>query len=543
MKAKPIYVDFSKGLNTQDNPLRLQDGECQIAQDCNFDQVGSVLSRKFNVTYLEFNSKPRTIFPYSNLLTHLENGNLYDLAKLMGSGYGKNRFSSLEYNNIWYATNIDNQIRYDGTNIHSIGNIAPAAAPTVADEGTAGNPDGTYYYKYTYLDDNGKESDASDASVAVTVTTNKINVTVVASAVGKVDSINIYRLGGTLTDWYFVANTTNTNHTYTDNIADSSLSTLYDADNNNPPPTSLKFMVEHYQRLIGGYSSTYPNGIFYTLEYEPEYWGSSTNQQYYLGNDKTCTGLIAWGRIVLFFKISEIYAMEGSDPDQWHRRRASQKIGNVSPYALSFYTMPIFCDYKGLFQFDGYNEKDISRKIRNFFTNNIAYLTDAVGEVYNKKYYFGLENQTLVYDFEFDRFLTYNFGLSAICSDEVNDILYSGINNNVVKMEQDLNDSEETINFQIKSKKYILGDYFGKSAELTDYIILIDTKGEDVTFNIYIDDKLKQEVIINTKSLQIWDKNFNANLKGYCVEFEFIYNGTKQIQIDLPITINPERNE
>ena len=97
--------------------------------------------------HLNFDSPPKTIFPYSNLIIHLENGGLYNGATLIGSGYGSRPFSCVEYNNIWHGVNKDNQLRYDGTNVHAMGNAAPDAAPTVADEGSAGNPNGTYYYK------------------------------------------------------------------------------------------------------------------------------------------------------------------------------------------------------------------------------------------------------------------------------------------------------------------------------------------------------------------------------------------------------------
>ena len=79
------------------------------------------------------------------------------------------------------------------------GIVAPITAPTVTDLAVAGNVNGAYYYKYTFLNSAGKESVASPMSVEITVVDSKVRVSdIEVSSDSQVVSKNIYRFGGTL---------------------------------------------------------------------------------------------------------------------------------------------------------------------------------------------------------------------------------------------------------------------------------------------------------------------------------------------------------
>lgn len=545
MSKKPFYVNYGLGLNTKDNPKKLKDGECSIAQDCNFDEGGSIRSRFWNLTYLEYDYVPKTIFPYNDLFVCLENGDIYDGETLLVSEYGPGPFSCAEYNDVLYfVTRSATQFlqkRYDKTNVQNMGNDGPAAAPTVADAAVAGNPDGTYQYKYTYVDSNGKESSASPVSDEVTVVTNKVNVGIIESSDSKISSINIYRLGGSLTAWYLLAEgEDNDTATYVDNIADSTLVTLFDADNNDAP-SNIEFITEHFQRLTGSKTGDYPHGIFWTVEFEPEYWGSGTDFQYLLGGYDPNTGLLSFNRVVVFFKKGSIYVLEGTDPSTWYKRRSNSSVGNISPYCIDVWKLPIFASYDGLYTFNGDLANKFSEKVNPFFNGDHKdHLTTAVGKVFNNKYYFSCDGETLVYDLLYDRFYTYDFEATAFAHDDVNNFLYGGVGNNVVKLEQKANDSLDTVNFQIKSKAYPLHEIEGQNGELYRYIVNINTKKEDVSFKVYIDKVLKQTITLNTSSMQKVEGTFGVIDSGAYAEFEFVYSGTKQIQIDMPVVINNE---
>ncbi|GAG59158.1 unnamed protein product, partial [marine sediment metagenome] len=164
---------------------------------------------------------------------------------------------------------------------------------------------------------------------------------------------------------------------------------------------------------------------------------------------------------------------------------------------------------------------------------------NAVGRVFDNKYYFSTSDDTLVFDLLYDRFYTLDFGLTALCYDHINNFLFGGHDNDVVKLEQDINQDSESCNFQLKSKAYALSEIEGKLGEIQDYLIQINTEGQDVSFKIYVDETLKQTITLNTDSMERITGSFGT-WQGMYAEFELTYSGTKRIQLDMPIIINPK---
>ena len=57
--------------------------------------------------------------------------------------------------------------------------------------------------------------------------------------------------------------------------------------------------------------------------------------------------------------------MEGTDPQTWFRRKTDAEKGNIAPYAMSFYKLPIITHWDGLYFFDGnFTEKMIRRHLK-----------------------------------------------------------------------------------------------------------------------------------------------------------------------------------
>jgi hypothetical protein len=385
-----------------------------------------------------------------------------------------------------------------------------------------GNLDGAYYYKYTYVDENGKESSASSASIVVNPKEEPVKIGVTASGVSKVSYINLYRLGGTLPDWYYITQVANTTQTITDDATDDSLVTLFDAEDQNEPD-SLSFIVEHYERLIGAKPL---NSIQYSKEYQPEYW--STNRQYLISNKDVCTGLLSWGRYIIFCKKDKIFVLEGSDPGSWHERKSDSTYGNIAPWALTFYKVPVFLSYFGLYLFNGNNESVLSERVKDFFNRND--LEFAISAIYDDRLYLALSDVVLVYDFILKIFYTYDLSLTEIRT--VDNILYAGYNNQLVKLEN----TGGTVNFKIKSKAYPLNDIPNEIGQLQNVIINIDTKNEDVTLNVYLDEVLAQTKTLNTSKMTRLREGLNVP-RGRYVEFEF--TATSEIEIEAPLVVNP----
>lgn len=408
-----------------------------------------------------------------------------------------------------------------------------------------GNLTGTYYYKYTYIDSNGRESLASNTSNAVTVSSGSISIDLKRSQEPSVVSINIYRLGGTLTDWYLVDTLDNKNQTYTDKTDDTDLSVLFDADSNDTPPNGLMYLVEHYERAVGAYSDDYPNSIQYSVEYQPSYWGSNLSQQYTIGDSRKCSGLLGWDRYIVFYKSNSIYVVEGYNPANWHIRKSASRVGNIAPNAIDFYRIPIFLSYLGLYLFDGDKETYIADRIKSFFEDNRSYLHKSICCIYDNKYFLSIPgaSKVLVYDFLLNIFYVYNLKITEIVYNELDGKLYAGdSNNNLVNLNSEGNiNLYDTFNMRIKSKAYPLNEKFNESGYLKDFIIGINTKNQDVTMRVYIDGALRQSIDLNTSSMEKVFKKFNATLKGRFAEFEFVCeNGTKQIKIEPPLIINPK---
>ncbi len=123
------------------------------------------------------------------------------------------------------ADTTTNKININGNlNLNQVS--APTSAPTLAVTGT-GVLNATYYYVYAYVTPSGI-TNYSPVSASITPASQEVNVTVAASSSSLVTGINIYRtLGnGSSSGPFQLVNSsplTNTNQTYTDNIADSSL--------------------------------------------------------------------------------------------------------------------------------------------------------------------------------------------------------------------------------------------------------------------------------------------------------------------------------
>lgn len=201
-------------------------------------------------------------------LVSAHNGALYDW--LAGSAVTNSTgklTSGTEANGAWvdgrffWGDGTKQNIYHDGADVVQALTDAPASAPTVA-AGAAGNPDGTYRYKVTFLNADGKESGAGPASSSITVTLDRIDLSNIPTCGAGQDCSgrNIYRTknGGTL---YYLVTTiaNNTATTVTDNTADASLGAALrlnfdgetEADLSRMPP--VRFLTAHQNRLIGAF--------------------------------------------------------------------------------------------------------------------------------------------------------------------------------------------------------------------------------------------------------------------------------------------------
>ena len=171
---------------------------------------------------------------------------------------------SLTYKDIWYCCDYTNTNKaYDGTNAETWG-VPTGGTVSGVDASEAGNPDGAYKYKVTYVMDSYQEGNAGAASDTVTVTTNKITVTIPVSTNGRVTGRKIYRTAASGAVYYLLATVANnTDVAYTDNIGDSDLGATTAPSDYSAPPQA-KYMCLHKERIFMFYTTNGKSDLIYS---------------------------------------------------------------------------------------------------------------------------------------------------------------------------------------------------------------------------------------------------------------------------------------
>jgi len=173
-----------------------------------------------------------------------------------GTGAGQTGFIS-DYNgaNKWLTISNNWVTMPAADSTYSIGSAvkvreagvdAPTTAPTLADSGTAGSPNGAYLGKYTFVNADGYESNPSAASASCSVASKKITWTVPvdASTGNTTASRKLYRTKAGAAVYYYIATIAdNTATAYTDDTADAGLTMLM-LDNLNIPPITCSLVYE-----------------------------------------------------------------------------------------------------------------------------------------------------------------------------------------------------------------------------------------------------------------------------------------------------------
>lgn len=135
-----------------------------------------------------------------------------------------------------------------------------APAPTIG-VGGAGSLTGSYTAVYTYFDsaNNYETSPTSAASTLITLTSQTLNVSVVASSNARFDKIKIYRnANGVPATYLFDQTVSNATATIVSSQADSLLGTEAQFTNSRPPP--VKYVAKTATRVFWGGSKPFTDG-------------------------------------------------------------------------------------------------------------------------------------------------------------------------------------------------------------------------------------------------------------------------------------------
>lgn len=223
--------------------------------------------------------------------------------------------------------------KYNGTDFTRHGVYPPSQVASFNSNG-AGNPNGDYTYKFTYINSQSVEGNPSDASTTFTVASKQISITSIPVAPQSygVASRRIYRtVAGGTTYKLLTTISDNTTTTYTDNTADGSLGANAPSDKGIPPIYSA--IIYHQNRLfmIGN-----DNLVWYTDLNEP-YTVASTNFLT-VGDQSTDfpKALGIYNNVLAIFCQRNIWLvyMPNTTPGNWQIIKSKSAYTSKSPFGL-----------------------------------------------------------------------------------------------------------------------------------------------------------------------------------------------------------------
>ena len=287
-----------------------------------------------------------------------------------------------------YMCNDDDGLFKFGVNttaVRTVGITAPSAKPTGTSAGSGGSlGTGNYKFCYTYVDEDGYESNASPVSAAIAVGSGEVvTLTIVNSSDTKIASRNIYRTALAGAIYYYDGEVAdNTTTTYESSGADTALGTQV-ATKHDTAPTSPQVLIKRLNRIyLGDDSFLYPSHIS-DVEYFPAVWLQRTPDR------RKIIGLVEQGRNLLVFTEDCIAVLSGTDEDNYIFRKAFPGDGCIATRSIqNIKNYIIFLGFEGIMAFNGVETVDIDEKLNKYLRDNInyAYADTSCSCYYDDKY-------------------------------------------------------------------------------------------------------------------------------------------------------------
>lgn len=381
--------------------------------------------------------------------------------------------------------------------------------------GTIEGEDIQYYY--TYVNDQGHESNPSPASPKKAFNrTGAALSDLAASADPQVTGKHIYRTGGTLGAVYRVTSTpvANATTTYTDTSSDDDLVRLgiqMETDN-DAPPAAAGLVGPYYGRLIAYQTSANKNRFFWTKQNKPyAFPGAAKDAGFWNDLGDTNEKIVAATmrpQMVLFYKENTIYRLLGDPGDtdgDCQITRATLGLLGANAVCVAG-EVDYFQGLEGIYAFNGDTARKISQKLDPIFKGQTVTLASGVTapaisssardksalEYINGRLYFSYAetgqstpNVTLLYDADTQNWTKDSRGFGVINYEGQNGLLLAGTSDGKVLTLESGNDdagSSFTVTYQSK--------YFDDGAPDTektfeDLTLEIDTNGQTLTVVAY----------------------------------------------------------
>lgn len=330
---------------------------------------------------------------------------------------------------VFFTDGVDAALKYDvNTGIITYwGIVAPTVAPILAPDGPS-TMFGTYYYNVTF-EGNGQESSAGTFSLPITVINTGVTLSgIPVSTDPQVTTVNIYRLGGSLGQWLFVASIPNGTTTYTDIHSDASLSSELPESLRRDPPPIFTAIATHKERIWGFGTTADPSLVYFSNYNEP--WAFNLVDGFYPVEENNfndvAIGLCSIGSQLVLFKSRSTYHVTGSTTADFQVNKLFD-IGCRSNRSIcTAYGMCWWASKQGIYQFDGSTPTNLSDG--GYQQSNIKSIMDSLADfefadvtsfVYDRMVHFSFPtfNKTYLWDLRSQGWYPMGFALDQVYFD------------------------------------------------------------------------------------------------------------------------------
>jgi len=392
-----VRTNFSRGLNSWTCPHIVDDEECIEVENFQFSK-GTPEARKGQTLKVDTGDKIFELYEFIDVSgtdrlccinKNADNWAFRDITT------GNNLIASFPptsgpigsavMEGKLYIFRRDGMYKYDGDSlVQETGCSAPQSALTAVETNLSSAMQGTYAYLVTFVNDQQLESNPSPLSNLVTVSGKGIRLENIPTGPGDVIARNIYRGGGTLTN-YLLAHVISDNSTTvisSDVKPDSELGKVIEWDHETPPPAT--FGAVHHNRL---FVVNLSGQMKWSRPLEPWYWDSFNTAVIGAYDGEEPTGIIELKGRLYIFKPHSIWLW---DDTRQVPLQICKGIGCIAYKSIAFtqdYSAVFFLGEKGIYYFDGSEPVLISQKIQNLLEETpFEYRKEAVGIFYDFTY-------------------------------------------------------------------------------------------------------------------------------------------------------------
>ena len=272
----------------------------------------------------------------------------------------------------WMTNGYESARRYDGSEVYLVNpGLTSGTASALASFGVGSMSIGTYSYKMSGEDADGREGNAATITTGIVILSaavkNEVELTdipVYPASAGVVTKYLYRNTAGVSNLWYRVTALTANQTTYLDQASDSVLSTSEVTDNDAPP--LCKWWWYHRGRMFGAGDVTYPMRLYYSKAGHPHAWPALNYLEIGKGDGMPITSVRVMGNSVIVHKGTPdgrtvaLYVVympdsEGSTTSSnWYVFKSPAAYAAMGDKGVAeFENMMAFLDRGGLYAFNG----------------------------------------------------------------------------------------------------------------------------------------------------------------------------------------------